>query len=460
MPRLRTRIIPRPGGSVVDLTPPTPPSPQSLASSATTASLTWTHTGAPAGTTYALTVVDDAGASVSPSSGSGLGAYVIPVTTGKAYTARLRATGTDGQIAQSSALVYVATADLSAPTPPSPQSLASSATTASLTWTHSTAPVGTTYTLAVVDETGASVSPSSGSGLGAYVIPVTAGKAYTARLRATGPDGQISQSSALVYVAPSATIAGAWTQIGQVNFVGATAQTFTTTGDKTVTLADSSTVTVNVSMSVGSVTTGTAGSDATRGLIADVPGAVASTAYRLRTAVPVSPSISSTDDLLVSIRWRANMATGTGQRAVVGVTVASGSEASTEFSGGVLQNTATNAVKWQCRKTATVADVAASVDTGWRDGTTRIQTDVRVVGKARTLFATATSRNVDSGTATYTSDIGGDSSGPNAGLEAPLFSGSTVYVQLYSWNGGASGAACSTAIERITVYSRASTRVP
>ena len=351
-----------------------------------------------------------------------------------------------------------ASVDLTAPTPPAPQALASSATTASMTWTHAGAPAGTTYALAVTDDAGLSVSPSSGSGLGPWVIPVSSGKAYSARLRATGTDGQVSQSSALVSVATATT--GGWTQIGLVNFVGATAQTFTTTGDKTVTLADASTVTVNVSMSVGTVTTGTAGADATRGLIADVPGAVASTAYRLRTAVPVSPSIGSTDDLMVSIRWRANLATGTGQRALVGVTVASGSEASTEFSGGVLQNTATNAVKWQCRKTATVADVAASVDTGWRDGTTRIQTDVRVVGKARTLFATATSRNVDSGAATYTADIGGDSSGPNADLEAPLFSGSTVYVQLYSWNGGASGAACSTAIERITVYSRTSTRVP
>lgn len=354
-----------------------------------------------------------------------------------------------------------AAVDLTAPTPPAPQSLASTATTASLTWTHAGAPAGTTYALSVVDEANASVTPSSGSGLGAWVIPVASGKAYTARLQATGPDGQLSQSSALVFVAAaSAPVAGAWTQIGLVNFIGATAQTFTTTGDKTVTLADASTVTVNVSMSVGSVTTGTAGADATRGLIADVPGAVASTAYRLRTAVPVSPSIGSTDDLIVAIRWRANIATGTGQRALVGLTVASGSEASTEFSGGVLQNTATNAVKWQCRKTATVSDVAASVDTAWRDGTTRIQTDVRVVGKARTLFATATGRNVDSETATYTADIGGDSSGPNAGLEAPLFSGSTVYVQLYSWNGGASGAACSTAVERITVYSRASVRVP
>ena len=254
--------------------------------------------------------------------------------------------------------------------------------------------------------------------------------------------------------------AGSWTKVGDVSFVGATAQAFTTTGDKTVTLADASTVTVNASMSVGNITTGTAGADATRGLVADVPGAVGSTAYRLRTAVPVSPSIGSTDDLLAVIDWRPNMASGTGQRALVGITTSSGTEASSEFSGAVWQNTATNAVKLQARKSASVADVAASVPTGWRDGTILVQTDVRVIGKARTMMATAAARDVDSGSATYTADIGGDSSGPNTGLEPALFSGATIYVQFYSWNGGASGAACAAAVERIRIYKRTTTRVP
>jgi hypothetical protein len=352
-----------------------------------------------------------------------------------------------------------AVADLTAPTPPAPQSLASSATTASVTWTHAGAPGGTTYALTVVDEAGASVSPSSGSGLGPYVIPVASGKAYSATLTATGTDGQTAQSSALVAVA-AAPAAGAWTLVGDVNFVGCTAQTFTTTGDKTVTLSGGGTVTVNATMSVGNITHGTAGSDATRGLIADVPGAVGSTAYRLRTAVPVSPSVGATDDLLVSVRWKHNAATGNQQRALVGITTSSGTEASSEFSGDVRQNAATNVVNLQSRKSTSVATVAASVPSGWRDGTTTTQTDIRVVGKARTLLVTASSRDVDSGSATYFADIGGDSSGPNVGLESPLFSGSTVYVQFYVWNGGASGPANSAAIERIQVYRRDSVRVP
>jgi hypothetical protein len=351
-----------------------------------------------------------------------------------------------------------ASADLTAPTPPAVQSLASGTTSASATWTHPGAPAGTTYTCAVRGSDN-STPTASGSGLGAWTWTVADGTAYAATLTASS-GGQTSQSSALVAVAPSTAIAGAWTKIGDVNFVGSTTQTFTTTGDKTVTLAGGSTVTVNATMSVGTITTGTAGADATRGLIADVPGAVGSTAYRLRTAVPVSPSVGATDDLLVLVRWRVNMGTGTAQRALVGVTVASGSEASAEFSGAVWQNTAGNLVKLQSRKSTSVADVAASVPTGWRDGTTMVQTDVRVVGKARTLFATAGSRNPDSGTADYLADIGGDSSGPNVGLEAPLFSGSTIYVQLYSWNGAASGGSCATAIERIQVFERTTSRVP
>lgn len=106
--RARTRIVTRTISTTgADLTAPTPPAAQSLASTATTASVTYTHPGAPSGTTYALTVTDEADASVTPSSGSGLGPYVFPVASDKAYKHRLRATGTDGQVADASGLVQV-----------------------------------------------------------------------------------------------------------------------------------------------------------------------------------------------------------------------------------------------------------------------------------------------------------------------------------------------------------------
>ncbi len=353
-------------------------------------------------------------------------------------------------------------ADLTAPTPPAQGPPEPSGTTSvSLTYTHPGAPAGTTYTLSVIDQsTGSAITPSSGSGLGPYVIPTSDGLTAVHWMTAS-QGGQTSRSTpGVIIVEESSATPGAWTQIGDVNFVGATTQTFTTTGDKTVTLSGGGTVTVNATMSVGTITTGTAGADSTRGLIADVPGAAANTAYRLRVAVPVSPSVGATDDLLVSVRWKHNAATGNQQRALVGLTTSTGSEASAEFSGDVRQNVATDVVKLQSRKGASVADVAASVSSSWRNGSTTTQSDIRVVGKARTLLVTATSRDVDSGAATYTADIGGDSSGPNAGLEAPLFSGATIYVQFYVWNGGASGPANSGAIERIIVYKRASVRVP
>jgi hypothetical protein len=441
--------------------PPVAPEPQVLAVGTATASVTFTHPSAPAGVTYALVVTDDADNEVTPDSGSGLGPWVFPVADGRAYKATLTATAASGQTSIAAVIVVVETADLTAPTPPAPQSLASTATTASVTWTHAGAPGGTTYALTVVDSEDGEIAPDSGTGLGAWVFPVVSGRAYIPTITATGPDGQTAKSSALVAVAAEASPpGGAWTLIGDIDFVGATAQTFSTTGDKTVTLSGGGTVTVNATMSVGNITTGTAGVDAARGLIADVPGAVGSTAYRLRTAVPVSPSVGATDDLLVSIRWKHDAATGNQQRALVGITTSSGTEASSEFSGDVRQNAATNVVGLQSRKSTSVATVAASVPSGWRDGTTTTQSDIRVVGKARTLLVTAGSRDVDSGSATYVADIGGDSSGPNVGLEAPLFSGGTVYVQFYVWNGGASGPANSAAIERIQVYRRDSVRVP
>jgi hypothetical protein len=107
---------PSAGGEVADLTAPTPPAAQSLASTATTASVTYTHPGAPDGTTYALTVTDEADASVTPDSGSGLGPYVFPVASDKAYRHTIRATGTDGQVADASGLVRVES-DISADYP-------------------------------------------------------------------------------------------------------------------------------------------------------------------------------------------------------------------------------------------------------------------------------------------------------------------------------------------------------
>jgi hypothetical protein len=107
MPRLRTRIIPRPGG-VTDLTAPTPPAQGPPEASGTTSvSLTYTHPGAPAGTTYTLSVTNIAdGTAVTPSSGSGLGPYVIPTSDGLTAVHRMVASQ-GGQTARSDVGVIV-----------------------------------------------------------------------------------------------------------------------------------------------------------------------------------------------------------------------------------------------------------------------------------------------------------------------------------------------------------------
>ena len=255
--------------------------------------------------------------------------------------------------------------------------------------------------------------------------------------------------------------AGAWTEIGRANFIGATPQTFTTAGGKTVTLADASTIDVNATATTGNIANANAGSDATRGLVYDIPAALATTALRLRVTVPVSPSIADEDDLLVSVRWRASLANGasTTARALVGVTTASGTETSTEHSAMELRRTTDDAANVLARKDDVVA-VLATAPTGWRDGSVLMQADIRVVGSFRTLLATASPRDVDSGTPTYVGDIGGPSVGPLTGLDPQLFAGASVAVLLYSWNGGSSGPAVEAAVEEIIIYSRETFRHP
>ena len=344
---------------------------------------------------------------------------------------------------------------------PNPASQYAAAGTTSLTFVFPAASGGTppyTYAAPVLGAPAGSPATVSGTAPGNITINNAAnGDAYLIRVVVTDADGQQVLNDALGDVAVS--VSNAWTQVGGVNFIGSVAQVFTTTGNKVVTLADGSTVTVNATMSVGLITNGTAGSDPVRGLIADVPTSAGNTAYRLRTTVPVSPAISATDDVLMAIRWRVDQETGTAQRALAGLTTSTGSEATATFSGFVFQNSTGDNVKLQSRKGTAVADMVSSLPTGWRDGSVLVQSEVRVVAEFRTTFSSVSPRNVNTGVPTYQADIGSDSSGPSTGLEAPLFSGAAVYVQLYSWNGNAVPY-CYAAIEEILVYSRPTSRVP
>ena len=85
------------GGGADPLTPPPPPAPGPPSAPGTTSvSVTWTHPTAPAsGITYALTATDlSDGSAVTPSSGSGLGPYVLPMTDGRQVICTLVVTRT------------------------------------------------------------------------------------------------------------------------------------------------------------------------------------------------------------------------------------------------------------------------------------------------------------------------------------------------------------------------------
>ena len=237
--RSRTRIVVQrivTGGA--DLTAPTPPAAQSLAGSATTASVTYTHPGAPGGTTYALTVTDEADASVTPSSGSGLGPYVFPVASGKAYKARLRATGTDGQVADGVALVMVQPADPLAWAAPAAALVTAGTTSGAVTWATPTGGTpGYTYGTAgiVSDSAGASTTATvatAGTAPGATTVSgLVNGQTVVIQRTATDAAGaQVTIQAAVTVAATAAGVTAGTAPAGQSLAAGTTSATIGTWG--------------------------------------------------------------------------------------------------------------------------------------------------------------------------------------------------------------------------------------
>lgn len=213
-----------------------------------------------------------------------------------------------GPIWPVSPVTAAALTDLLRPTPPAPQSLASTATTASLTWTHAGAPAGTTYALSVADQTGAAVSASSGSDLGPYVIPVTAGKSYTARLRATGPDGQLSESSALVAVAPNLAVdypvegTAGWRTVREYDCKAQGTQGGIPNGAGTITLGSDTITTRGATAGAGTFgTNNVAGLNATDGLYLECI-TTASMLPELTLTLPLGETLGAEHALRVSLK--------------------------------------------------------------------------------------------------------------------------------------------------------------
>ena len=167
------------GGASVDLTAPTPPAQGPAEAAGTTSvSVTYTHAGAPAGTTYALTVINIAtGSAITPTSGSGLGPYAIPVSDGLNALHYMTATGTDGQTARSiSRSITVDASPALAWAAPAAAAVSAGTTTATITWatpTGGTAPYSYGAASPVYDSQGASTTmtlATSGAGAGSTTL--------------------------------------------------------------------------------------------------------------------------------------------------------------------------------------------------------------------------------------------------------------------------------------------------
>jgi hypothetical protein len=196
------------------LVPGTNPAAQYVASGTTSIVFAFPAASGGAGSlTYdAPTLTKPSGSSATVSGTAPGNITINNAADGESYLVRVYVTDGDGQEVLNDAIGAVtASVDvLPQLVPPARQSLASSATSASATFTQPGAPVGVVYSVAISNvTTGASVVPSSGSGLGAYVFPVTAGNDYIVVLTATALDGQIAKNVAQVAVADVAVIS--WT---------------------------------------------------------------------------------------------------------------------------------------------------------------------------------------------------------------------------------------------------------
>ena len=123
----------------VPLAPIVAPARQALASTATSASVTFTQPGAPGGMVYSTSIADVTnGLAVTPSSGTGLGAYVFPAGSDKDYIVIISGTAPDGQISTAVAQVAVAAAPVLSWTAPAATVTNAGVTSASIAWNSAT----------------------------------------------------------------------------------------------------------------------------------------------------------------------------------------------------------------------------------------------------------------------------------------------------------------------------------
>jgi len=191
-----------------------------------TSSISFTFNAASGGTaplSYGAPVLVAPPGSAASVSGSAPGVVTINnADDEEAYLIRVYVTDGLGQQVLNDALASVAPAALVPLAPivaPARQALVSGTTSASVTFTQPGAPGGMVYSASFADVTnGLAVTPSSGSGLGAYAFPVSDAKDYIVIIAGTAPDGQVSTAvaqvavaagPALSWVAPTAVVSNA-----------------------------------------------------------------------------------------------------------------------------------------------------------------------------------------------------------------------------------------------------------
>jgi hypothetical protein len=225
-----------PPGRVTDLTAPTPPAVQSLASGTTSASATWTHPGAPAGTTYTCAVRGSDG-STPTASGSGLGAWTWTVANGTAYAATLTASAS-GQESRSDALVNVGEAPALSWAAPASAVVTAGTTSATITWatpTGGTTPYTYSAASVVYDSTGASSTAAlstSGAGAGATTVSgLVNGQTVVVQRTVTDDDGtEFPVQGVVTVAATSASVTAGTAPAAQSLAAGTTSVTIGTWG--------------------------------------------------------------------------------------------------------------------------------------------------------------------------------------------------------------------------------------
>jgi hypothetical protein len=220
-------------GVTTDLTAPATPSPVSLSAGSTALGSTLIGSWSASVTVAALVIPRSGPAPTATVTGSGAGPYSVSIASGLSdggsYLVILTGTAADGQVASTSLLVAVATpADLTAPLPPPPVSLAAGSTSLGSTAIGSWS-AAVTVTANVSGSDGSSpVATVTGSGAGPYSVSIasglTDGVTYAVTLSGTGADGQVARVGLSVAVRTPATVVGTvdWVVAADYDFTTAT----------------------------------------------------------------------------------------------------------------------------------------------------------------------------------------------------------------------------------------------